>query len=103
MVGTTITLNFLSDLGIGHAQGGVRDFSLSRSKVEWGIPVPWDKAQTIYVWTEALHGYLTGVIQAVTMRFPQYLRVQSSKVGASHLTHSLRPEPRQSSQPAVRM
>ena len=38
----------------------MRDFSLSRSQVDWGIPVPWDPSQTVYVWTEALHGYLTG-------------------------------------------
>ena len=38
----------------------MRDFSLSRAQVDWGIPVPWDTSQTVYVWTEALHGYLTG-------------------------------------------
>ena len=64
----SISLSSVRGQGVGRVQGGVRDFSLSRSKVEWGIPVPWDKAQTIYVWTEALHGYLTGAIQAVRLR-----------------------------------
>ncbi len=39
---------------------GVEDVSCSRSreKLKWGIPVPNDKEQTIYVWFEALLNYL---------------------------------------------
>ena len=36
------------------------DLAISRSNVGWGIPVPWDKAQTIYVWVDALLNYITG-------------------------------------------
>lgn len=36
---------------------GLRDFSISRAAVEWGIPVPTDTKQTIYVWFDALLGY----------------------------------------------
>jgi methionyl-tRNA synthetase len=36
-----------------------RDISISRANVSWGIPVPWDKSQTIYVWIEALLNYYT--------------------------------------------
>ncbi|OGM28330.1 methionine--tRNA ligase [Candidatus Woesebacteria bacterium RIFCSPLOWO2_01_FULL_39_61] len=36
---------------------GVEDISISREGVSWGIPVPWDKNQTIYVWVEALMNY----------------------------------------------
>lgn len=38
----------------------LRDLALSRSKVTWGIQVPWDKTQTIYVWVDALLNYLSG-------------------------------------------
>ncbi|MFA6493103.1 MAG: methionine--tRNA ligase [Patescibacteria group bacterium] len=38
----------------------LRDLAISRSKVSWGIPVPWDKEQTIYVWVDALLNYITG-------------------------------------------
>jgi methionyl-tRNA synthetase len=38
-------------------RSGVNDLSISRANVEWGIPVPWDKKQTIYVWVEALINY----------------------------------------------
>lgn len=38
----------------------LRDLAITRSKVDWGIPVPWDQNQTIYVWVDALLNYLTG-------------------------------------------
>ena len=39
---------------------GLEDISISRQSVFWGIPVPEDKNQTIYVWFEALMSYFTG-------------------------------------------
>lgn len=38
---------------------GVGDLSISRANVPWGILIPWDKKQTIYVWFEALLNYWT--------------------------------------------
>ncbi len=38
-------------------KAGVNDISLSREKVDWGIPLPWDKSQTVYVWFDALINY----------------------------------------------
>lgn len=37
-------------------KSGLRDFSISRAAVNWGIPVPSDVNQTIYVWFDALLG-----------------------------------------------
>ena len=31
-------------------RGGLRDFSISRAAVEWGIRIPRDTSQTVYVW-----------------------------------------------------
>lgn len=45
---------------LGWVKQGVRDFSISRAAVEWGIPVPRDPKQTVYVWFDALNGYLSG-------------------------------------------
>ncbi|EGG17882.1 methionyl-tRNA synthetase [Cavenderia fasciculata] len=44
-----------------NALDGLRDLSVSRpsSRVEWGIRVPGDDSQTIYVWLDALTNYLT--------------------------------------------
>lgn len=38
-------------------KAGINDISLSRENVEWGIPLPWDKTQTTYVWFDALINY----------------------------------------------
>jgi methionyl-tRNA synthetase len=40
---------------------GLEDISISRpaNKLSWGIPVPGDKTQVMYVWFEALMNYLT--------------------------------------------
>lgn len=42
---------------LSRIEQGVEDISVSREGVSWGIPVPWDKSQTIYVWVEALINY----------------------------------------------
>ncbi len=49
-------LNQLDDEELG-------DFSVSRSRqsLTWGIPVPGEQDQVIYVWIDALSNYLTGV------------------------------------------
>ena len=42
-------------------EGGVSDLSISRSTFDWGIPVPWDTDQVVYVWFDALLYYATAV------------------------------------------
>ena len=42
-------------------ESGVQDLSISRSTFDWGIPVPWDTDQVIYVWFDALLNYATAV------------------------------------------
>ncbi len=46
---------------ISFARQGLKDLSITRTSVEWGIPVPDDADHTIYVWFDALHNYLTGI------------------------------------------
>ncbi len=40
---------------------GLRDLSVTRSTVKWGVPVPGDPQQTIYVWFDALSNYITAI------------------------------------------
>ena len=40
---------------------GLEELSVSRAQVEWGVPVPWDPDQTIYVWIDALLNYRTAL------------------------------------------
>jgi methionyl-tRNA synthetase len=42
-------------------QGGLKDLSITRTTVQWGIRVPGDPKHTIYVWFDALNNYLTGI------------------------------------------
>ena len=39
---------------------GLEDIPISRQRIKWGIPVPNDPGQTIYVWFDALINYITG-------------------------------------------
>ena len=49
---------------LGFLRGGLEDFSVSRSVARahgWGIPVPGDPGQVIYVWWDALGNYITAL------------------------------------------
>jgi len=43
--------------------GGLRDFSISRRDLPWGIPVPGHPGHTFYVWFDALVGYLSALLE----------------------------------------
>ena len=43
---------------------GLQDVSLSRRRLKWGVPVPWDTDQVIYVWFDALLNYYTALSYA---------------------------------------
>ncbi len=40
---------------------GLKDLCVSRASVKWGIPVPFDDGQTIYVWIDALTNYISAL------------------------------------------
>src|SRR5437773_6622512 len=42
-------------------RGGLTDLSVSRSKVQWGIPFPGRPGQVVYVWLDALANYITAL------------------------------------------
>ncbi|MHB1004798.1 MAG: methionine--tRNA ligase [Chloroflexota bacterium] len=46
---------------VNFIKSGLQDFSVSRSSMRWGIPVPGDPTQVLYVWFDALINYVTGV------------------------------------------
>jgi len=43
---------------------GLRDVSLTRSRLTWGVPVPWDERHVFYVWFDALLNYYTALTYA---------------------------------------
>lgn len=46
---------------IGKLKGDVVDVSISRATLAWGIPLPWDRSQTTYVWVDALTNYISAL------------------------------------------
>jgi methionyl-tRNA synthetase len=46
---------------LGLIKQGLLDFSISRTSISWGIPLPWDPAHVAYVWFDALINYCTAV------------------------------------------
>ncbi len=46
---------------INFVQSGLRDLSISRTTITWGIPFPGDIKHVTYVWADALNNYITGV------------------------------------------
>ena len=49
---------------LGFIRGGLQDFSVSRSRDRahgWGIPVPGDLSQVVYVWFDALGNYVNAL------------------------------------------
>ena len=43
---------------------GLQDFSISRLNLDWGFPVPSDPRHTLYVWFDALLGYVTALLES---------------------------------------
>lgn len=46
---------------ISFVKSGLRDLSVSRSSLKWGIPVPNDPTHVIYVWLDALTNYIAAI------------------------------------------
>ncbi len=40
---------------------GLQDVSLTRARLTWGVPVPWDAGHVFYVWFDALLNYYTAL------------------------------------------
>jgi methionyl-tRNA synthetase len=46
---------------LGVIRQGLKDFSVSRARVRWGIPVPEQPDHVLYVWVDALSNYITAL------------------------------------------
>jgi methionyl-tRNA synthetase len=56
-----MTPEFRGNEALGLIRSGLRDFSISRSSLKWGIPLPWDPGHVTYVWFDALTNYMSAV------------------------------------------
>jgi methionyl-tRNA synthetase len=61
---------------------GINDISISRTGVDWGIPVPWDKEHTIYVWVDALFNYysVTKMLKDKEVFWPANLHLMAKDI-----------------------
>lgn len=64
-------------------EGGLQDISVSRpkEKVGWGIPVPGDAKQNMYVWVEALMNYITVLGYPEHSDFKKFWPAQTQVIG----------------------
>ncbi len=53
--------DFRRNEAVSFIEQGLEDVSLSRPKLKWGMPLPWDPEQRMYVWFDALLNYYTAL------------------------------------------
>jgi methionyl-tRNA synthetase len=46
---------------LGIIKQGLQDISITRTSIDWGVPVPWDDKHVFYVWYDALINYCTAI------------------------------------------
>jgi methionyl-tRNA synthetase len=46
---------------VSFVKSGLKDLSISRRKVKWGVPFPGDPEHTVYVWGDALTNYISAI------------------------------------------
>lgn len=63
---------------------GLKDVAISRSKVKWGIKLPWDKKQVFYVWIDALLNYLSAQEMAGVKAWPPTIQLMAKDILRFH-------------------
>jgi methionyl-tRNA synthetase len=53
--------DFRRNEAVSFIEQGLEDVSLSRPKLKWGMRLPWDPSQRMYVWFDALLNYVTAL------------------------------------------
>ena len=82
--------DFRRNEAVSFIKGGLEDVSLSRPTLKWGLPLPWDPEQRMYVWFDALLNYVTALTFAregedLTERFwPANLHVMAKDILKFH-------------------
>ncbi len=60
---------------------GLKDLSVSRTKLKWGIPTPNDSKHTIYVWLDALINYISALGYPDGEKFKRYWPADIHMIG----------------------
>ena len=79
---------FRGNEALGLIRSGLRDFSVSRTSLTWGIPLPWDPKHVAYVWFDALANYITAIGYGTDHeRFEQWWPVDYHLIGKDIIRH----------------
>ncbi len=82
--------DFRRNEAVSFIKQGLEDVSLSRPTLKWGLPLPWDPDQRMYVWFDALLNYVTALTFAregedLTARYwPASLHVMAKDILKFH-------------------
>jgi methionyl-tRNA synthetase len=83
-----IVPEFRGNEALGLIRSGLRDFSVSRTSLRWGIPLPWDEKHVAYVWFDALTNYLAAVGYGTDdERFARWWPVDYHLIGKDIIRH----------------
>ncbi len=66
---------------------GLKDLSVSRTSFDWGIPIPFNKNHVMYVWTDALSNYITGIGYPNGKDFKKFWPANVQNIGKDILWH----------------
>lgn len=74
---------------IAFVKQGLKDLSVTRprSRVKWGIPVPFDPEHTIYVWFDALFNYISALKEKVSVYWPADLHLVGKDILRFHTVY----------------
>ncbi len=74
---------------IAFVKQGLKDLSVTRprSRVKWGIPVPFDESHTIYVWFDALFNYISALGDKVDYYWPADLHIVGKDILRFHAVY----------------
>jgi len=74
---------------VSFVKSGLRDISISRRRLKWGIPWPDDPGQVVYVWYDALTSYLTGIGFQGETRSSDFEKYWMGAVGPAEVVHMI--------------
>jgi methionyl-tRNA synthetase len=74
---------------ISFVKSGLRDISISRRRLKWGVPWPGDDDQVVYVWYDALTSYLTGLGFAGEKRSKDFEKYWMGAEGPAEVVHMI--------------
>jgi methionyl-tRNA synthetase len=67
---------------LGFIKQGLHDISITRTSINWGVPVPWDDKHVFYVWYDALINYATAAgLGSDPAKFDRYWPVVNHVIG----------------------